>query len=121
MPEKNFDYLVQPIGGLIQGVRRIPNHPGEPRFPVMTASLGDISQVTEQSLTPGSTPPRDGALDGAGSGLEEEETRVRAIAESLERYSTCVYSNNQFTWAAAHELGDEALDLDTIPRCSPTE
>src|SRR5215467_6427767 len=101
MTEANFDYLVQPIGGLIQGVRQIPNHPGEPRFPVMTASLGDITQVSEQSLASQSPSTRDGALDGAGSGLEEEEARVRAIAESLERYSTCVYSSDQFTWAAA--------------------
>ena len=120
MTRTNLEYLVQPIGGLISSVRGLTNHPGEPRFPVMTASLGDISQLSDEPTSePGR--PRDGAIDGAGSGLEEGQARVGAIAEALERYSSCVHDSTQFIWATARELADEALDLDIIPRCSDRE
>jgi ribosomal protein S12 methylthiotransferase accessory factor len=32
-----------------------------------------------------------------------------------------VYDERQFRWASADDLGGEALDLDSLPRCSPTE
>jgi len=44
-----------------------------------------------------------------------------ALAEALERYSACVLRPGQLTLASAEQLGDQALDLDTIPRCSDTE
>src|SRR5262249_40302587 len=78
MTRTNFDHLVQPIGGLISRVNRLPNHPGEPRFPVMVASLGDITPLSEQWIDSGHARPRAGSIDGAGSGLEEEEARIRA-------------------------------------------
>jgi ribosomal protein S12 methylthiotransferase accessory factor len=39
----------------------------------------------------------------------------------LERYASSFYDERQFTWATANDLGDTALDLDTVARCSETE
>ena len=113
--------LVQPLGGLISGHIQLLNAPGEPRFPTTIARLGDVSQVLPglaKTPAPGMAKTN---LDGAGGGLEPEEGVVRATAEALERYSCCVYDDRQFLWATANELGAEALDLNTVARCSSAE
>jgi ribosomal protein S12 methylthiotransferase accessory factor len=51
-------------------------------------------------------------------GLEESEAALPALGEGLERYCALVYTKEQFIRASAEELGREALNLDTIPRCS---
>jgi ribosomal protein S12 methylthiotransferase accessory factor len=43
-----------------------------------------------------------------------------AIAEALERYSSCVLPTD-LIWATPRELGDRAIDLDTLPQCSDAE
>jgi ribosomal protein S12 methylthiotransferase accessory factor len=53
--------------------------------------------------------------------LDESAALIPSLAEGLERYSTAVYHNEQFLWATAEELGADALDLDTVPRCSALE
>jgi ribosomal protein S12 methylthiotransferase accessory factor len=53
--------------------------------------------------------------------LTDERALFLALVEGLERYSTCVHKEEQFIWAAADELGRDALDLDTLPKCSKTE
>jgi ribosomal protein S12 methylthiotransferase accessory factor len=121
MPYAPLDQLVQPIGGLISRVTEIPNHPGEPRFPVTVAALGDITQASNVVMMSKTGANPDGALDGAGSGIHAGESRVRAIGEALERYSSCVYDSRQLIRATARELGRDALDLLSIPRCSARE
>lgn len=113
--------LVQASGGLFNGVNRLPHHPGEPRFPIMSSSLGDVGQVlgTVAHSRPGGSTAH--VMDGTGGSIGQEDSRIKAIAEGLERYASCVYDEKQFIWATADELGDEALDLNTVPRCSETE
>ncbi|GII81389.1 hypothetical protein Sru01_63710 [Sphaerisporangium rufum] len=93
---------------------------GRQRFPVFTAAMGDLGRIL-----PGTTeaPQRMawGALDGAGSGLAEEGARLTATVEAIERYSSCLWDPEQFIWASARSLGDEALDLSRVPRCSDSE
>jgi ribosomal protein S12 methylthiotransferase accessory factor len=119
--QTNLQNLVQPLGGLISRVIHLPHHPGEPRFPIMSSSLGDVGQVLSNVTNAG--PPGSTAhiMDGTGGSVAPEESRIKAIAEGLERYSSCVYDEKQFIWATADELGDEALDLSAVPRCSESE
>lgn len=114
-----LESLVQPIGGLIKQVMELPPDPGEPSFPTCGSFLGDLNEV----LNPYSrfVAPDPNALNGAGGGIEPEMARIRAIAEGLERYSSCVFDERQFVWATGEELGTDALDLDSVPRCSDTE
>ena len=44
-----------------------------------------------------------------------------ALAEALERYSNSAWTDDQLIVACQDELGAEALDLATLPRCSPRE
>ncbi|HXE11313.1 MAG TPA: YcaO-like family protein [Bryobacteraceae bacterium] len=113
--------LVQPVGGLISGHTQLVSAPGEPQFPTAIALLNDVSQIlpgVAKAVANGSKKPN---LDGAGGGLEGEIRNVRAAAEALERYASCFYDDRQFLWATANELGPDALELDTIPRCSAAE
>lgn len=113
--------LVQPISGLISGHTQLVSAPGEPQFPTAIALLNDVSQIlpgVANAVANGSKKPN---LDGAGGGLEGDIRNIRATAEALERYASCFYDDRQFLWATANELGSEALDLDTIARCSATE
>ncbi|MGP4066177.1 YcaO-like family protein [Oceanobacillus sp. M65] len=96
-------------------------YPGEPDFPIKVASLGDISYAHEHIARVTLGKSIAGDLDGAGGDLREEESRIKAIAEALERYSSCIYDEKQFIWATANELGNKALDLTKVPMCSEEE
>jgi ribosomal protein S12 methylthiotransferase accessory factor len=112
--------LVSPLGGLINDVSRLPVEPSSPQLAVFSASLGDVSAVLVDQCGPECL----GSLDGAGTGLDLERAEIVAVAESLERYANCVYDERQFRWATAEELaalGEDAVDLEALPRCSPTE
>src|SRR5579864_3216087 len=113
--------LVQARAGLFNQEIPVIGAPGDPRFSIAVARLGDLRKILPgyaQGLHGDAV--RD-SLDGAGSGLEAEESSVRAVAEGLERYSSCVYDERQFIWATGNELGDSALDLATVPQCSEAE
>lgn len=121
MTRPNLEKLVQPLGGLINRVDSLPIYPGEPDFPIRLASLGDISEAL--LLVKQATPGRSisGDMNGAGGSVDPEESRIKAIAEGVERYSSCVYHEDQFIWATAAELGEDAIDLQKIPLCSEQE
>ncbi|MEU6738734.1 YcaO-like family protein [Streptosporangium sandarakinum] len=115
-----LDRLMGPYG-LASRVRRLPNHPGEPRFAIFTASMGDLTAVSPNIAESAAGSDIRGGMDGAGGGLGTERAGRLCVAESLERYSSCVFDEAALRWATAEELGDEALDLGTVPRCSPRE
>jgi ribosomal protein S12 methylthiotransferase accessory factor len=56
-----------------------------------------------------------------GSGLSSSGAVVPAIAEALERYCSSIYSESDLVTASAEELGQEALDLDTVAAVSANE
>ena len=114
-----LESLVQPLGGLMSQAAPLRALSGEPSFPTYGSFLGDLNPV----LSPYSRLIESdvNGYNGAGGAIEPELARIRAIAEGLERYSTCVFDERQFIWATGAELGHEALDLDTVPRCSETE
>src|SRR5699024_6187160 len=51
----------------------------------------------------------------------DESAELKSMAETLERYCSCTYKDNQFIYATANELGEDALDLDSIPMVSEKE
>lgn len=110
----------QPSGGLFGGQTRFRAHSDEPRIITQVVGLGAVGQVWGHIKSPG-TPGGRVSLEGVGTGLDDREALRSAQAEALERYCTAVYTKDQFLTATADELGTEALDLDTIPRCSETE
>ncbi|NUW41504.1 YcaO-like family protein [Nonomuraea rhodomycinica] len=112
--------LIDGRAGLVNIVTRIPRMTGRHRFPIYTASMGNPA-----SLLPGRVdaplPLTWAGMDGAGTGLTDDPARLTAAVEAVERYSSCVWDNEQFIWDTGRNLGREALDLDTVPRCSAEE
>jgi ribosomal protein S12 methylthiotransferase accessory factor len=117
----NIEALVQPIGGMFKGEKRLRTGCDEPKLTVRISHLGDISQVWAQV---GHKPSRrfsPVSIDGGGTALTAEQATLPSLAEGLERYCTSVFSAEQFVTASAEELGRAALDLATIPACSSKE
>jgi ribosomal protein S12 methylthiotransferase accessory factor len=112
--------LIQPLGGLCALGTSYSGESDEPRLTTQTVRLGDVGQIFSNVKKKSQTNTK-ASIHGTGVGLNTHDCQVPAIAEALERYCTCVFSPQQFIWATARELGNEALDLDTIPRCSKTE
>ncbi|GIE88188.1 YcaO-like family protein [Actinoplanes regularis] len=109
--------LVSPLGGLMTNVIQLPVEPSNPPLQVFNADLGDVSTVISSACGSDCL----GSLDGTGTGVDPGHATIVGIAEALERYANTLYDERQLRWASADELGDEALDLDTLPRCSATE
>lgn len=113
--------LVQPLGGLFSKHVQHRSHSDEPRFITRVLQLGNISQVWGHAAQRAEGRPFRATVHGSGTGLDAASSFLPAVAEGLERYCTCVYTDDQFVLATGEELGHEALDLDTIPRCSQIE
>jgi ribosomal protein S12 methylthiotransferase accessory factor len=112
--------LVEPLGGLFSKDIRFRAFSDEPSLITRVMQSGDIGQVWSHVGNQHGHRLRAG-VNGAGSGLTDSDAYVPALGEGLERYSTCVFTPEQFITATADELGREALDLDAIPCCSATE
>lgn len=108
--------LLQKHGGLFSAAPIRKSGDDGPRIFVRTAELGNVGAVQPEPGKRGHT-----TIRASGSGLDAESALIPALAEGLERYSLATFSSAQFIWATANELGKDALDLDTLPRCSPTE
>ena len=86
------------------------------RCSMYSAATGNIAAVRPGYVRGGSMPYGTGrAYDDPG------HARLIAISEAMERYSALVFGQREFLSASARELGDDALDLDAVPRCSPRE
>ncbi|WP_240802047.1 YcaO-like family protein [Streptomyces sp. A1136] len=116
----DLDALVGPYG-LVERTYRLPTHPGDPRFPIFSASLGDLAQVVDNIAESTRGRSSRGEMDGAGGAVDPERAARLSVAEALERYATSVVQPGSVIWATAEELGDEAMDLMSFPRCSPAE
>ncbi|MFE9254188.1 YcaO-like family protein [Streptomyces sp. NPDC006879] len=99
----------------VRGSSRLPPLPGEPPYSVFVSSIGDPTVLWSD------TPAQPRGLDGAGGGVDAERARLISIAEAVERYTNAFYQPHMVRWASADELGDEAVSLEALPRCSATE
>jgi ribosomal protein S12 methylthiotransferase accessory factor len=112
--------LNKALGGLV--VRDVLFKPlsGEPNIPTRLLGMGNVHALwTHIPLTKSGTARS--PLQGAGTGLTPDLCLVPALGEVIERYCACVHTREQFVWSTAADLGRDALDLDSIPRCSKTE
>ena len=113
--------LMQPLGGLVGKTTHFRAYSDEPRIITRIAQLGNIGQIWRHAVHKVGSRQFPAMVSGSGSGLDDTTGLLPALAEGLERYCASVFKTEQFITATAEELGREALDLDTIPRCSSTE
>lgn len=99
----------------------LPVPEGDPRFHVFAASNGDLTAVLDGVARSSGGASTRGTIDGAGGSVRSAQARLLSIAEAIERYSSCSYDDRQFLWATAAELGDDAVNLQTLPLLSDAE
>ena len=110
--------LLQPNGGLFRSVDQTRTQGPEPLMFTRIARMGNIKAArahANRPYDPGSQ------MSAAGTALEDDQALFLALAEGVERYCTCISKSEAMTWASADELGPQALDLDSVPRCSDLE
>jgi ribosomal protein S12 methylthiotransferase accessory factor len=109
--------------GLFGTGRELRANGDEPRLLTTRVSTGDTSVLWPPSRRPETVSAQSlrSSMRGTSSGLISQERNIRAHSEALERYCTSMFSEEQFVIATAAELGSEALDLESIPKCSRTE
>jgi ribosomal protein S12 methylthiotransferase accessory factor len=117
----SFSRLVRPQTGLIQGATFLPQEVGSPAFEVASTSLGNLTMTFPHVRDTNGADVRNKRLGGAGADIDPEMAWVRAVVEGAERYASMVWDADDFIVASANDLGERALDLDTIPSCSAEE
>lgn len=114
--------LLEPLVGLVRAPVPIPFPPGLPSIPVITAGLGDLSNVLpscQEYHRRLGVPVND--LDGGGGDLDPGWATSLAVAEALERYCSAAADRRDLRWAKATELAPDVLDLGSLPRLSEHE
>jgi ribosomal protein S12 methylthiotransferase accessory factor len=113
--------LLSPQGGLMSGVVRMGGEPTSPDFNIAACTLGNMHAIfphLAMSDDPTKVPP---PIGGAGADIDPELAWIRAAMEAAERYACLADYADEFIIATASELGSDAMDLDTVPRCSSKE
>jgi ribosomal protein S12 methylthiotransferase accessory factor len=108
--------LISPLGGVISGLEQLA--PGLTRSgeTVTLARLGEVGR-----LDPSSTMHFGSELDGIGCHTEPSVAAHIAAMEALERYGAAVGGERCWITATAASLGDDALALEGLARCSAAE
>lgn len=86
-----------------------------PGMSVYSASTGNVAARSPASEY------RTLTFTGTGRSYRSQAARMIAVCEALERYSWCNYHDSDFIIAAAADLGETALDMALVPRCSKRE
>ena len=110
--------LRDPLGGITGVLGELPRPSGHPTLFHYATDVSGLPPL-EGSLSPDFRIMK--PLPAAGVSVDPVEAQVRSIGESIERYCMSVWNERQFIRATANELGAEAVDLDSVPRCSPHE
>lgn len=111
--------LVGPYG-LISRTVPLENSNGDPAFSIYSSILGNPSKSLK-NLKNWLHTASSGNFDGAGGAIDPKLAEAISIVESIERYSSCAWDDNELTWATESELGDKAISLDRWPKCSQIE
>jgi ribosomal protein S12 methylthiotransferase accessory factor len=110
--------LATRVSGLMESIASNLTDGDEPLLTTVVARTKISSRLNGKELLTSSMEP---FVQGVGIGLNWEDAIVPALAETMERYATATFYDDQFIWARADSLIGRALDLDTIPICSKTE
>jgi ribosomal protein S12 methylthiotransferase accessory factor len=113
--------LVQPTGGLFSSFDQFKHGAVESELFTTIVQLGDLSRLRDRGCIQTLRAVRPKHVFGCGTARTQERSLFLALTEGVERYSSCVYDEDQFIVASSRELGGEGLNLDDLPRCSRKE
>jgi ribosomal protein S12 methylthiotransferase accessory factor len=113
--------ILSPNGGLLSGVLRMGGEATTSDFHVAASNVGNLTEIFPHLVGPDGTDMSGKGVGGAGADLDPELAWIRAVMEGAERYACLASTSAQFITSTGSELGSEALDLDSIGRCSARE
>ncbi|WP_390602613.1 YcaO-like family protein, partial [Staphylococcus pseudintermedius] len=113
-----LDTYSQPYGGVFSSSAKLPNNLGEPYYPIYSCSIGNLKHI---SFLKNNNFGKNMNMTGAGGDIIEKIARFKSQTEALERYSNCIFSDEQFINATYNEIEEYALDLNRIPCVSDYE
>jgi ribosomal protein S12 methylthiotransferase accessory factor len=113
--------LLMPEGGILGGAARVPGDDASPDFEMVNANLGNLTAIFPHVRASSGEDASREPIGGSGADVDPELAWLRAVMEGAERYATFAYAEDEFVVASGVELGAQALDLDTVPRCSARE
>ena len=106
--------------GLVSRSTELPQAAGEPVFAIWTGLLGDPSEALRSQRT-WNHRAEAGNFDGAGGAIDADRARHIAIVETMERYSSCSWTEEELVWDTPAGLGEAAIGPERWPACSATE
>lgn len=113
--------LLLPTGGILSGITRLVGEHTAPDFEIAVSNLDNLTHIFPHVSRPDGRDAFDEPIGGAGADTDPELAWLRAAMEGGERYANMAYRQEDFIIASANELGNTALDLHTLPRCSERE
>ncbi|WP_414055569.1 YcaO-like family protein [Macrococcus equi] len=118
MNHSKLDTYSQPYGGLFSSSVKLPNNLGEPYYPIYSCSIGNLKHI---SFLKNNNFGRDMNMTGAGGDINDKIAKFKSQTEALERYSNCIFNDEQFINSSYNEIEEYALDLNRIPCVSNYE
>ena len=112
--------LLESPFGLVSRSTELPQAAGEPVFAIWTGFLGDPSEALRSQRT-WNHRAEAGNFDGAGGAIDADRARHIAIVETMERYSSCSWTEEELVWDTPAGLGEAAIGPERWPACSATE
>lgn len=114
--------LIQQTCGVVETISELP--PREARMMELEGSIVQTGRLSvqypaENGLRAASW--SDTTFMGHALDLDKTNSNTRATFEALERYASSVFIKDEVITASQNELGDSALDLNLIPKCSVSE
>ena len=106
--------------GLVSRSTELPQAAGEPVFAIWTGLLGDPSEALRSQRT-WNHRAEAGNFDGAGGAIDADRARHIAIVETMERYSSCSWTEEELVWDTPAGLGEATIGPERWPACSATE
>jgi ribosomal protein S12 methylthiotransferase accessory factor len=101
-----YSHLVSPLVGIIRNISKVETEGDEGDSPVHTYVSQHHFRPTFDSLPELITNLRGRS---AGKGASSSQSMVSAMAEAVERYSTCFYGDEDRIVGSLIELGDDAI------------
>ena len=118
---RGAEALIQSMCGLIDSVGERPKQERLPDLDGASANTGRLSVLYPSEGGLRDSNWSDAVSSGYAIDADKATCNTRAVFEAVERYGSSVVLKSEVVTASQNELGEAALDLAEVPRCSERE
>ena len=116
-----LELCAQHAGIVKQPVALQPGTLMDRSYYIFSCATGDTTFQQEGAASSFLQPQWNVPMTGAGTDMDPDLARLKAVCETLERYASCVLLEDEYVVATARELGARAFDWSRLPRLSQEE